>query len=194
MRATFVPEGSEQIYWSAKDHEGIRNIYRTEHQDSLWSVPELINEQVTSSSDEIYPMLSPDGKQLFFASRGLYGMGGYDLYVSDWDENLKDWGIPVNMGFPYSSPYDDFLFINTADGKYSMFASNRACQADSVDIYVLEFDSMPVRKAIDSPEELENYVVWNRQTTLKGLEAALRWLMICRTMPTCGDIPTSCCR
>lgn len=155
VRATYVPEGSEQIYWSAKDQEGIRNIYRTEHQDSLWSVPELINEQVTSSSDEIYPMLSPDGKQLFFASRGLYGMGGYDLYVSDWDENLKDWGIPVNMGFPYSSPYDDFLFINTADGKYSMFASNRACQADSVDIYVLEFDSMPVRKAIDSPEELE---------------------------------------
>ena len=82
-------------------------------------------------------------------------MGGYDLYVSDWDENLKDWGMPVNMGFPYSSPYDDFLYINTADGKYSMFASNRACQADSVDIYVLEFDSMPVRKAIDNPEELE---------------------------------------
>ena len=45
VRATYAPEGSGQIYWSAKDQEGIRNIYRTEHQDSLWSVPELINEQ-----------------------------------------------------------------------------------------------------------------------------------------------------
>ena len=150
-RAIYFPDGSEEVYWSAKDQDGIRNIYHSHHRDTLWTVPELINEQMTTSSDEIYPMLSPDGKQLFFASKGLYGMGGYDLYVSNWDDNLNDWGVPVNMGFPYSSPYDDFLFINTADGKYSMFASNRNCSRDSVDVYVLEFD---IRKAVRDPREL----------------------------------------
>ena len=153
-RAIYFPDGSEEVYWSAKDQDGIRNIYHSHHRDTLWTVPELINEQMTTSSDEIYPMLSPDGKQLFFASKGLYGMGGYDLYVSNWDDNLNDWGVPVNMGFPYSSPYDDFLFINTADGKYSMFASNRNCSRDSVDVYVLEFDSTPIRKAVRAPQEL----------------------------------------
>lgn len=153
-RAIYFPDGSEEVYWSAKDQDGIRNIYHSNHRDTLWTVPELINEQMTTSSDEIYPMLSPDGKQLFFASKGLYGMGGYDLYVSNWDDNLNDWGVPVNMGFPYSSPYDDFLFINTADGKYSMFASNRNCSRDSVDVYVLEFDSTPIRKAVRDPREL----------------------------------------
>ena len=153
-RAIYFPDGSEEVYWSAKDQDGIRNIYHSQHRDTLWTVPELINEQMTTSSDEIYPMLSPDGKQLFFASKGLYGMGGYDLYVSNWDDNLNDWGVPVNMGFPYSSPYDDFLFINTADGKYSMFASNRNCSRDSVDVYVLEFDSTPIRKAVRDPKEL----------------------------------------
>lgn len=153
-RAIYFPDGSEEVYWSAKDQDGIRNIYHSHHRDTLWTVPELINEQMTTSSDEIYPMLSPDGKQLFFASKGLYGMGGYDLYVSNWDDNLNDWGVPVNMGFPYSSPYDDFLFINTADGKYSMFASNRNCSRDSVDVYVLEFDSTPIRKAVRDPREL----------------------------------------
>ena len=153
-RAIYFPDGSEEVYWSAKDQDGIRNIYHSQHRDTLWTVPELINEQMTTSSDEIYPMLSPDGKQLFFASKGLYGMGGYDLYVSNWDDNLNDWGVPVNMGFPYSSPYDDFLFINTADGKYSMFASNRNCSRDSVDVYVLEFDSTPIRKAVRDPREL----------------------------------------
>lgn len=153
-RAIYFPDGSEEVYWSAKDQDGIRNIYHSHHRDTLWTVPELINEQMTTSSDEIYPMLSPDGKQLFFASKGLYGMGGYDLYVSNWDDSLNDWGVPVNMGFPYSSPYDDFLFINTADGKYSMFASNRNCSRDSVDVYVLEFDSTPIRKAVRDPREL----------------------------------------
>lgn len=153
-RAIFIPDGSRDIYYSAKDEEGIRNIYATHMTDSLWSVPTLINEQMTSSSDEIYPMLSPDGQSLYFASKGLYGMGGYDLYVSNWNSETNDWDMPVNMGFPYSSPYDDFLFVNTEDGKYSIFASNRECGRDSVTIYVLEYDSMPVRKAVTDVDEL----------------------------------------
>ncbi len=153
-RAIFVTDGSRDIYYSAKDEEGIRNIYKTSLTDSLWSVPALINEQMTSSSDEIYPMLSPDGQSLYFASKGLYGMGGYDLYVSNWNKETNDWDMPVNMGFPYSSPYDDFLFVNTEDGKYSIFASNRGCGRDSVTIYVLEYDSMPVRKAVTDVSEL----------------------------------------
>ena len=153
-RAIFIPDGSRDIYYSAKDEEGIRNIYATHLTDSLWSVPTLINEQMTSSSDEIYPMLSPDGQSLYFASKGLYGMGGYDLYVSNWNSETNDWDMPVNMGFPYSSPYDDFLFVNTEDGKYSIFASNRECGRDSVTIYVLEYDSMPVRKAVTDVDEL----------------------------------------
>lgn len=153
-RAIFIPDGSRDIYYSAMDEEGIRNIYATHLTDSLWSVPTLINEQMTSSSDEIYPMLSPDGQSLYFASKGLYGMGGYDLYVSNWNSETNDWDMPVNMGFPYSSPYDDFLFVNTEDGKYSIFASNRDCGRDSVTIYVLEYDSMPVRKAVTDVDEL----------------------------------------
>ena len=160
-RAIFIPDGSRDIYYSAKDEEGIRNIYATHLTDSLWSVPTLINEQMTSSSDEIYPMLSPDGQSLYFASKGLYGMGGYDLYVSNWNSETNDWDMPVNMGFPYSSPYDDFLFVNTEDGKYSIFASNRECGRDSVTIYVLEYDSMPVRKAVTDVDELRALASFN---------------------------------
>lgn len=155
-QAVYVPEGARDIYYSAKDEEGIRNIYSTHLKDSLWTAPTLINEQTTSSSDEIYPMLSPDGQSLYFASKGLYGMGGYDLYVSKWNKESGDWDVPVNMGFPYSSPYDDFLFVNTEDGKYSIFASNRECGRDSVTIYVLEYDSMPVRKAVTDVAELRS--------------------------------------
>ena len=154
VKATYVPDSVRTIYYSAKDEDGIRNIYSTVRRDSLWSVPELLNEEMTSSSDEIYPMLSRDGKTLYFASSGLYGMGGYDLYVTTWNKETKDWNTPVNMGFPYSSPYDDFLFINTDDGKYSIFASNRECSRDSVYLYVLEYDSMPVRKAVSDEKEL----------------------------------------
>ncbi|MBR5661060.1 MAG: PD40 domain-containing protein [Bacteroidales bacterium] len=153
-QAVFYPEGAKDIYYSAADDEGIRNIYRTSLADSMWTAPTLINEQLTSSSDEIYPMLSPDGESMYFASKGLYGVGGYDLYVSKWNPETGDWDVPVNMGFPYSSPYDDFLFMNTEDGRYSIFASNRSCSKDSVCVYVIEYDGMPVREAILDVKDL----------------------------------------
>ncbi|MCI1784875.1 MAG: hypothetical protein LKI59_01845 [Bacteroidales bacterium] len=156
VNALFFPDSSKTVYFSAKDENGIRNIYKIERKDSLWSAPELIDEQITSSSDEIYPMLSSDGKSLYFSSSGLYGMGGYDLYVTRWDKETKDWSVPVNMGFPYSSPYNDYLFMNTDDGRYSIFASDRDCPEDSVWLYVLEYDSMPVRKSIKNTPELRS--------------------------------------
>lgn len=170
-RALYAPEQSSVLYYSAEDNESIRNIYMTELKDTLWTVPSLLNEQMTSDADEIYPILSPDGKEMYFASKGLYGAGGYDLYVSEWDEDLKDWSIPLNMGFPYSSPADDFLFMNTDDGNYSIFASNRDCSSDSVWVYVLEFDNMPVRKAVDDPETLKAISILNPQAEEERINA-----------------------
>ena len=148
VHGMYIPDGIRELYYSSADADGIHNIYRTELRDTVWTVPELINENLTSSSAEIFPVLSPDGNSLYFASKGLYGMGGYDLYVSRWNRESHDWETPVNLGFPYSSPADDFLFMNTPDGKYSLFASNRECSRDSVWVYVLEYDSMPVRQAL----------------------------------------------
>lgn len=170
-RAIYAPEESTTLYYSSSDQESIRNIYMTEQVDTLWTIPSLLNEQMTSASDEIYPMLSPDGKEMYFASKGLYGAGGYDLYVSEWDEDQKDWSIPLNMGFPYSSPADDFLFVNTDDGNYTIFASNRDCPSDSVWVYVLEFNNMPVRKAVDDPKELKAIADLNPQADEERINA-----------------------
>lgn len=153
-RALYFPDDAGTIYWSAADAEGIRNIYRSEFQDTVWTAPALLNESMTSFSDEIYPMISSDGKKMYFASSGLYGVGGQDLYVSEWDESLNDWSAPVNMGFPYSSPADDFLLVNSDDGRYTVFASNRDCPKDSVWVYVIEYDDMPVRRPVADEEEL----------------------------------------
>jgi hypothetical protein len=155
-KASYIPDGADVIYWSAEDKNGIRNIFHSEHQDTVWSVPALLNEHMTSPSDEIYPMLSQDGTKLYFSSAGLYGIGGYDIYVSEWDPSVGEWSVPVNMGFPYSSPYDDFLFAGSEDGKYSVFASNRDCSKDSVSVYVLEYDTMPVRRPVEDEDELKN--------------------------------------
>lgn len=167
-RAIYVPSESDVIHFSMPDNDGIRNVCRTVFKDSIWTLPSLLNEQLTSAADEIYPMVSEDGKHLYFASDGLYGVGGYDIYVSEWDESAGDWSVPVNMGFPYSSPANDFLFVNSPDGKYTLFASDRETSKDSVYVYVLEHDSMPVRGSVDRPSELAEIC---RLEPLGGLES-----------------------
>lgn len=150
---TYVPKNSEVVYFSSPDSGGARNIYKSENNDGTWTAPELLNEAMVTMGNEIAPMLSTDGKTLYFASDALYGMGGYDLYKCQWDERIQGWGEPVNMGFPFSSPADDYMIME-AEGKYTLFASNRECSADSVFIYVLKFDDAPVTKAITNPAEL----------------------------------------
>ena len=102
---------------------------------------------------DLFPVVC--GSDRYFASRDLYGMGGYDLYVSHWDAGAAVWSAPENLGFPYSSPFNDYLFVNTPDGKYSVFASDRDCPADSVNVYVVEYDPAPVCKAVSDPARLK---------------------------------------
>ena len=143
------------ICYSSVDTTGVRSIHFTELMDSLWTLPALLGGATFSFSDEIYPMFSADGKSLYFSSNGLYGVGGYDIYVSRWDDAAGEWGAPRNVGFPYSSPADDFLYTTSENGKHTVFASNRGCSADSVWVYVLKYQDVPVRKEVTDPAELQ---------------------------------------
>lgn len=152
---TYAPKEADVIYYSAADRAGTRSLFVTEDTDSLWRAPRLAGEALLSTGSEIFPMLSPDEKTLYFASDGLYGMGGYDLYASAWDDETGAWGAPVNLGFPFNSPADDFLLMDTEDGQYTLFASNRACGPDSVYVYVLDFASSRQRKPVRNLQELQ---------------------------------------
>lgn len=150
----YHPKGDDVIYFSGPDRAGTRSLFLTEDLDSMWRAPRLVGESLLSTGSEIFPMLSPDGKTLYFASDGLFGMGGYDLYASAWDEETQTWGAPVNLGFPFSSPADDFLLMDTDDGQYTLFASNRDCGPDSVYVYVLEYEASRQRRPVRRPDEL----------------------------------------
>lgn len=154
VQSLYASDWSDRLYYSALDEDGTRSIFMTEIQDTLWSVPVRVEELSSPASNEIHPMLSPDGKTLYFSSDGLYGLGGYDLYVSSWDEDKKCWSMPQNMGVPFSSPDDDFLYIDSEDEKYSVFASTRDCPTDSTWIYVLEYERTPLHVSIEDPDEL----------------------------------------
>ena len=151
---TYAPRGGQSLCFSAPDATGSRNLYMSSSDGSVWSYPALMGESLLSPGNEVFPMLSEDGKTLTFSSDGLHGMGGYDLYRSTWNEETGAWGEPVNLGFPFSSPGDDFLLVDSPDGRYTLFASNRDCAPDSVYIYVTEKQPILVRVPMRDPVAL----------------------------------------
>jgi hypothetical protein len=160
-KGLYAPDWNDVLYFSAEGPSGTRDIMMTMLDDTVWTVPVPVDELSDPSADEIYPMLSPDGKTLFFASSGLYGVGGYDLYKSVWDEQGQRWSAPQNMGFPYSSPADDFLYVESEGGDYAVFASNRECGRDSVYVYAVRYEDYPVHTPMTDPWELQELALVN---------------------------------
>lgn len=168
----FIPANKNVLYYSARDSKGVWNIYVSKKQaDGSWSPAEILGNNVTSSGNDIFPFVSPDGKRLYFSSNGHYGAGGYDLYVSLWEEDKQDWGLAQNMGFPYSSTGDDLFFYITPDGKYAAFSSTRMFDNPSsrlysksrVVCYVVEFENDPVKHPATAKEAYELSMLRNGQ-------------------------------
>ena len=144
------------VYFSAPDSTGCYRLWRSTHRsDGRYTPAEPFDAGVPEGANCIFPVLSPDRERLYFASDGLYGVGGYDLYSLRWNNRRRGWDAPVNLGFPYKSPDDDFLFAQDPNRSEALFATNRACPADSIDVCVVSFNAVPVYTPMTDPEDLE---------------------------------------
>lgn len=157
----YLADNTNTLYYSAKEINGSWNIYRTvKGADGVWSVPQKLSGNISTSGNELFPFVSPNGKKFYFSSNGHSGAGGYDLYVCSWDEEKKDWGPAQNMGFPYSSPGDDLFFYVTPDSRYAAFSSTRLLDNPNSPLYsttmivtyVVEYQPDPVTKAVTAKE------------------------------------------
>jgi hypothetical protein len=136
---TISSNGNELYFVSDRPNgNGKRDIYRcAKNSDGTWSKAENLGALINTSFDEDAPFLSPDGKFLYFASKGHSTMGGFDLFVSKRDDN-GNWGVPENMGYPLNTVDDDVFFQPMADGKRAFYSSRRDGGSGDLDIYEVE--------------------------------------------------------
>lgn len=100
-----------------------------------WGKPVSIGEPINTPFDEDFPFMHPDGKTLYFSSKGHNSMGGYDIFKTVYDEKTSTWSTPKNLDFAYSSPDDDFFFVTDEEMSLAYFASSRASKEGDITIY-----------------------------------------------------------
>ena len=89
--------------------------------------------------DEAYVYVTPDGNTMYFATNGLPGMGGYDIYKSV-KTSFGMWEDPVNMGYPINGPDDDLFYRPTSDSTIALLSSKRSGGFGGLDIYFVKKD------------------------------------------------------
>ena len=130
---SLAPEGN--VLYFASDREGGyggMDLYRVEMQaDSSWGDPVNLGPTVNTSSDEVFPFIHADGT-LYFSSDRDGGFGGLDLYYTN---EAGGWVLPINLGPPFNTDYDDFGLIVDLQNKGGYFSSNRPGGKGEDDIY-----------------------------------------------------------
>ena len=100
----------------------------------LMNIGDIIN----TPYDEDGIFIHPDGKALYFSSKGHNTMGGYDIFKSVKDSN-GIWSKPINLGQPINSADDDVFLFVSADGKTGYFSSLKQGGMGEKDIYKINF-------------------------------------------------------
>ncbi len=79
--------------------------------------------ELNTTGNDLSPFLHADGKTLFFASDGLPGLGGKDLYRTCLKNGF--WSAPVNLGYPINTNLDEGGLTVEISGEKAWFASAR---------------------------------------------------------------------
>ena len=110
-----------------------------------WGKAENLGPEINTSQDEEGVFIHPDGKTLYFSSKGHNSKGGYDVFSSVF-ENGK-WSTPVSLGDSINTTKDDLFFVVTADGKKGFYSSVRPGGFGKKDIYEITFTNLKKKKS-----------------------------------------------
>jgi len=124
--------GSMIIY---RDEKNGGDLYVTERTGDTWTAPVPLPPTVNSSAQESSAWRSGDGQWLYFVSSREGGLGGSDLYRSQWDESANNWGPAENLGPDINSPYDEEGVFAPGDGSTIYFASQGHTSMGGYDLF-----------------------------------------------------------
>lgn len=107
-----------------------------------WGIPKNLGQNINTIYKEAFPQITDDGKTLFFSSQGHTNMGGYDIFKSTWNEQLKTWNAPINVGYPLNTTDDDMMFSVCGNGRDGYISAWRKEGLGDLDIYKIIFNSV----------------------------------------------------
>ncbi len=119
---TYFPNEKMMIFSSDKPNgKGGMDLYFSKFDGKNWTMPSLLAGPINTSGDEVFP--TNDGKNLYFSSNGMTGLGGFDLYktiISNFASNKIE-----HLPSPLNTSRDDFGLITKDDMNSGYLSTNQ---------------------------------------------------------------------
>ncbi|MBN1250659.1 MAG: OmpA family protein [Bacteroidales bacterium] len=117
--------GGLDIYKSVKDNDG------------NWTKAENLGPVINTNGDDKTPFIHSDSQTLYFSTNGRFGLGGYDVFYSQYRGNGQ-WSEPRNIGYPINTQNDELGLIVSTNGKRILLSSKLLKKNGDWDIYIAD--------------------------------------------------------
>jgi len=115
-----------------EEGDSLARLVKSELIGQDWTSPK----QVKGIDSGNYPYMMPDGTTLYFAQKGENSIGGYDIFVTRYDADSGSFLRPENLGMPFNSTDNDYLYVVDETNELGYFVTDRRQPAGKVCIYV----------------------------------------------------------
>jgi len=125
--------GNKRILSEMKD--SLMRLYTQEKLLDGWGEKSPI-ESLNDSCNVNFPFLMGDGTTLYYASDGEGTLGGYDIFVTRYDSEDNIYLRPSNIGMPFNSTANDYLYAVDEYNNLGWFVTDRNQASEMVCVYV----------------------------------------------------------
>jgi tetratricopeptide (TPR) repeat protein len=132
----YETELGNKIYYSKAGDSNTLNIFLQNKLLDGWSKGIELPENINAEGNTNYPFVLTDGITLFYASDGAHSIGGYDIFVTRYNSGSETYLAPENIGMPFNSPFNDYMYVIDEFNNLGWFATDRNQPADKVCIYI----------------------------------------------------------
>ena len=132
----YQTELGNRIYYSELQEDSTTAIFYSDKHLDDWSAGTRLSNTVNNSTHVNYPYVLTDGMTIYYASDGENSMGGYDIFVTRYNSSNGNYLTPNNIGMPFNSPYNDYMYVLDEYNNLGWFASDRYQPEGKVCVYI----------------------------------------------------------
>jgi len=105
---------------------------------NTWGDTDILPDRVNQCSEQNSPYWLSDGVTLYFSANNPDGLGGLDIYVTRYNTSSETYTIPENIGLPFNSFGNDYLYVLDETKGVGYWATDQYSTPDSVRVYKFE--------------------------------------------------------
>ncbi len=115
----------EVLYFTSNRPGGFGqlDIWYSLYSNGDFQQPVNLGSVINTPGNEITPFYDENSPKLYFSSDWHKGLGGYDIFKSDGNQN--QWTEPQNLGYPINTSYNDLYYTVNEDSLEGYLTSNR---------------------------------------------------------------------